>query len=281
MARKGSISEPRVGPVLWIIIAIVMIASLIPFYWLINTSLKVGPALSTAALWPADPSVQNYIDVLTDGRFLLAVRNSLIVGVVTTFLALLFGATAAYALARLPLPRKAMILTLVTAVTTFPVITIIAPMFNIWSQIGLYDTLLGLIIPKLTFALPLAIFTLSSFFREIPRELEEAASIDGSGPVGTFFRVILPLAMPGIATTAILVFISVWNEFLLAVALTSTPAAQTVPVAIAYFTGVNEFEIPLGAITAASVVITLPLLVVVMIFQKRIVAGLTAGAVKG
>ncbi len=281
MSRKGSITEPRVGPVLWIIIAVVMIASLIPFYWLINTSLKVGPALSTPDLWPASPSAQNYLDVLGDGRFLTAVKNSLIVGVVTTSLALLFGASAAYALARLPLPRKAMILTLVTAVTTFPVITIIAPMFNIWSQIGLYDTLLGLIIPKLTFALPLAIFTLSSFFREIPMELEEAASIDGSGPLGTFFRVILPLAMPGIATTAILVFISVWNEFLLAVALTSTPAAQTVPVAIAFFTGVNEFEVPIGAITAASVIITLPLLVVVMIFQRRIVAGLTAGAVKG
>ena len=281
MSRKGSITEPRVGPVLWIIIAVVMIASLIPFYWLINTSLKVGPALSTPDLWPASPSAQNYLDVLGDGRFLTAVKNSLIVGVVTTSLALLFGASAAYALARLPLPRKAMILTLVTAVTTFPVITIIAPMFNIRSQIGLYDTLLGLIIPKLTFALPLAIFTLSSFFREIPMELEEAASIDGSGPLGTFFRVILPLAMPGIATTAILVFISVWNEFLLAVALTSTPAAQTVPVAIAFFTGVNEFEVPIGAITAASVIITLPLLVVVMIFQRRIVAGLTAGAVKG
>lgn len=281
MTMTNSIGQTRIGPALWAVIGAVMIVSLIPFYWLVNTSLKVGSGLSSADLWPRNPSVQNYVDVLGNPMFLHAVGNSFVVGGATTALALLFGASAAYALARLPLPRKALTLGLVTAVTTFPVITIVAPIFNIWSSIGLYDTLVGLIIPKLTFALPLAIFTLTSFFREIPTELEEAASIDGSGPVGTFVRVILPLAMPGIATTAILVFISVWNEFLLAVALTSTPAARTVPVAIAFFSGPNEFEIPVGLISAASVICTLPLLIVVMIFQKRIVAGLTAGAVKG
>ncbi len=279
--RRRSSTAPRVGVGVWAIIVVVMVSSLIPFYWLINTSLKFGPGLSTADLWPRDPSFQNYVDVLNDGRFLTAVGNSVIVASVTTLLALLFGSSAAYALARLPLPRKAVMLTLVSAVTTFPVITIIAPIFEIWTQIGLYDTLIGLIIPKLTFSLPLAIFTLTSFFREIPSELEEAAAIDGCGPITTFVRVILPLATPGLAATAILVFISAWNEFLLAVALTSTPAAQTVPVAIAYFTGVNQFEIPLGTIAAASVIVTIPLLAVVLVFQRRIVAGLTSGAVKG
>ncbi|MFH8248999.1 carbohydrate ABC transporter permease [Microbacterium sp. B2969] len=281
MSKAGSIGQTRVGPGLWVLVILVMIISLIPFYWLMNTSLKVGSGLATADLWPRNPSIENYFVVLSNPMFLHAVANSFIVGIVTTALALLFGASAAYALARLPLPRKALTLALVTAVTTFPVITIVAPIFNVWSKIGLYDTLPGLIIPKLTFALPLAIFTLTSFFREIPMELEEAAAIDGSGPVGTFVRVILPLATPGIATTAILVFISVWNEFLLAVALTSTPAARTVPVAIAFFSGPNEFEIPVGLISAASVICTLPLLIVVLIFQRRIVAGLTAGAVKG
>jgi multiple sugar transport system permease protein len=258
-----------------------MIVSLIPFYWLVNTSLKVGAGLSTADLWPALPSLQNYVDVMQNANFLVALRNSVIVSAVTTFLALLFGSGAAYALARLPLRSKGAITTMILSVTTFPVIAIAAPMFDLWSTLGIYDTLLGIIIPKLTFTLPLAIFTLTSFFREIPSELEEAASIDGSSPLQTFRRIILPLAVPGIATTGILVFISSWNEFLLPATLTSTPDAQTVPVAIAFFSGASEFDQPTGTISAASVLVTIPLLIVVMIFQKRIVSGLTSGAVKG
>ncbi|MFT4234430.1 MAG: carbohydrate ABC transporter permease [Microbacterium sp.] len=281
--RRKPVSPTRakVGPVLWIVIAIVMIASLIPFYWLINTSLKVGAGLSSADLWPSHPSMQNYLDVFANADFLVAVRNSVIVSTTTTALALLFGSAAAYALARLPLKSKGAITTMILSVTTFPVIAIAAPMFDLWSTLGLYDTLIGLVIPKLTFTLPLAVFTLTSFFREIPRELEEAASIDGSSPASTFWRVILPLAVPGIATTGILVFISSWNEFLLPATLTSTPRAQTVPVAIAFFTGASEFDQPIGTISAASVLVTIPLLIVVMIFQKRIVSGLTSGAVKG
>lgn len=279
--RRQSVTEPRVGPLLWVLIVIIMVVSLIPFYWLINTSFKVGGGLSSAALWPEAPSIQNYVDVFNNASFAIALRNSLIVSVTTTFFALLFGATAAYALARLPLKRRGLILTLVLSVTTFPVIAIAAPMFNLWSQLGLYNTLAGLIIPKLTFTLPLAIFTLTSFFREIPTELEEAASIDGSSPARTFWQVILPLAVPGIVTTGILVFIASWNEFLLPATLTSTPEAQTIPVAIAFFTGASEFDIPTGTISAASVLVTIPLLVGVMIFQKRIVSGLTSGAVKG
>ncbi|MGW1682285.1 carbohydrate ABC transporter permease [Saccharopolyspora sp. NPDC002376] len=276
MSRRD---RPR--PLTLVFAVLVMLASLVPFYWLINTSLKTGVELSSGSLFPTAPSLQNYVDVLQDGKFLTALGNSVIVGVVTTSLALLLASFAAHALARLKLPRKGLILGAVLSVTTFPVIAIAAPMFKIWSDLGIYDTLLGLIIPKLTFALPMAIFVLTSFFREIPFELEESALIDGATPFQAFRKVILPLAVPGIATTAILVFISVWNEFLLAVALTSTPTTRTVPVAIAFFNGTNEFDQPIGTISAASVIVTLPLLLLVLVFQKRIVAGLTTGAIKG
>ncbi|MDA3650286.1 carbohydrate ABC transporter permease [Saccharopolyspora indica] len=278
-ARPRDRHRPR--PLTLVFAVLVMLASLVPFYWLINTSLKTGAELSSGSLFPTAPSLQNYLEVLQDGKFLAALGNSVIVGVVTTSLALLLASFAAYALARLALPRKGLILAAVLSVTTFPVIAIAAPMFKIWSDLGIYDTLPGLIIPKLTFALPMAIFVLTSFFREIPFELEESALIDGATPFQAFRKVILPLAVPGIATTAILVFISVWNEFLLAVTLTSTPTSRTVPVAIAFFAGTNEFDQPIGTISAASVIVTLPLLLLVLLFQKRIVAGLTAGAIKG
>lgn len=282
MSRRSiSPTETRVGPFLWLVIILVMIVSLIPFYWLTNTSLKVGAGLSSADLWPAAPSIRNYIDVFNNANFLIALRNSVIVSVTTTFFALLFGSCAAYALARLPLRSKAAIMTMFLSVTTFPVIAIAAPIFDIWSNVGLFNTLIGIVIPKLTFTLPLAVFTLTSFFREIPIDLEEAASIDGASPLQTFRKIILPLAVPGIVTTGILVFISSWNEFLLPATLTSTPSAQTVPVAIAMFTGASEFDQPVGTVSAASVLVTIPLLLLVMVFQKRIVSGLTAGAIKG
>lgn len=281
MSRFKSVKDPRIHPLVWVLIVAVMLGSLVPLYWLLNTSLKVGPGLSSADLWPADPSLENYIQVMRTPKFLLAVRNSIIVSGSITILALAFGSAAAYALARLPMKRKGFILMMVMSISTFPVIAIAAPIFNLWSMIGLYDTLLGLIIPKLTFALPLTIFTLSSFFREIPRELEEAAAIDGASSWRTFWQVILPLAVPGIATTGILVFIASWNEFLLPATLTSTPQAQTIPVAIAFFSGASEFEAPIGTISAASVLVTLPLLILVMVFQRQIVSGLTSGAVKG
>ncbi|MFT3875882.1 MAG: carbohydrate ABC transporter permease [Propioniciclava sp.] len=279
--RRTSPTAVYIHPLVWVLIALVMIGSLVPVYWLVNTSLKSGAGLSSADLWPASPTFQNYVEVINTPKFGFAVRNSIIVSVSVTSLALLFGASAAYALARLPLSRKGFLLTMVMSISTFPVIAIAAPIFNLWSLIGIYDTLLGLIIPKLTFALPLAIFTLTSFFREIPMELEEAASIDGASAWRTFWQVILPVAMPGIATTAILVFISSWNEFLLPATLSSTINAQTIPVAIAMFSGANEYDMPIGTISAASVIVTLPLLIVVMVFQKQIVSGLTSGAVKG
>jgi multiple sugar transport system permease protein len=196
-------------------------------------------------------------------------------------LAIIIGSFCAYALARLRFKGKAFILGMVLAITTFPGIAIAAPLFRLWSDIGLFDTLTGLIIPNLTFALPLAIFILVSFFKEIPKDLEEAALVDGATYFQAFRKVVLPLAAPGLVTAGLLTAFFVWNEFLLAVTLTSSPDAFTVPVSVANFTGSQKFEVPLGTISAASVVITIPLVLAVIIFQKRIVAGMTAGAVKG
>ena len=279
--RRRTRGRAQLHPVVWVIVIAVMGFSLIPFYWLVNTSLKKGVSLSQGELFPSQPTFENYAAVFQNAEFLLALRNSVIIAVVTTTVALVLASFAAYALARLKMRRKALILTLILSVTTFPAIAIAAPLFSIWREIGLYDTLLGLIIPKLTFALPLAIYTLTSFFKEIPRELEESAYMDGATPFTAFRKVILPLAVPGLATTAILVFISVWNEFLLAVTLTTSPEARPVPVAIAFFSGTSEFDQPLGTISAASVIITVPLVVLVLLCQKRIVSGMTAGAVKG
>ena len=199
----------------------------------------------------------------------------------TTVLALIVGSFCAYALARLRFPFKFILLAVVLSITTFPGIAIATPIFKLWTDLGLFNTLIGLVIPYLTFALPLAIYILVSFFKEIPMDLEEAALVDGATRFQAFRKIVIPLAAPGLATAGILTFIAAWNEFLFAVTLTSTPKARTVPVAIAFFTGSTEFEEPLGTISAASVIISIPLIVLVLLFQKRIVAGLTAGAVKG
>ncbi len=199
----------------------------------------------------------------------------------TTVLALTVGSFCAYALARLKLRGKFVILAIVLTISTFPQIAIAAPLFKLWSDIGLFNTWLGLIIPYLTFALPLSVYILVSFFKEIPKDLEEAALVDGATHFQAFRKVVVPLAAPGLATAGILTFIGAWNEFLLAVTLTSSSKARTVPAAIAFFTGATEHEVAYGSISAASVVISVPLILLVLLFQKRIVAGLTAGAVKG
>ena len=179
------------------------------------------------------------------------------------------------------MPRKFLILAIVLSISTFPQIAIAAPIFKLWRDVGLYNTIPGLVIPYLTFALPLTIYILTSFFKEIPKDLEEAALVDGATNFEAFRKVVVPLAAPGLATAGILTFIAAWNEFLLAITLTSSTNARTVPAAIAFFTGATQFEQPLGTISAASVVISIPLILLVLFFQKRIVAGLTAGAVKG
>jgi multiple sugar transport system permease protein len=193
----------------------------------------------------------------------------------------LLASAAAYAIARLDFRGKRVILAASLAVAMFPQISIVGPLYNLWRQIGLYDTWPGLIIPYMTFALPLSIYTLSAFFREIPWELEQAAEVDGATPFQAFRKVIVPLATPGIFTTAIIVFIICWNDFLFAISLTSTTNAETVPAAIASFPGASQFTQPIGSIAAAAVVVTVPIILLVLLFQRRIVAGLTAGAVKG
>jgi multiple sugar transport system permease protein len=266
---------------IWPAVIAIMIFCLFPFYWLINTSLKTGADLSGSDLLPPSPTLDNYESIFNDANFTKALRNSAIVSLTTTLLALVIGSFCAYALARLRFRGKFLILALILTITTFPGIAIAAPIFKLWTDIDLYDTIPGLIIPYLTFALPLAIYILVSFFREIPKDLEEAALVDGATNFQAFRKVVVPLAAPGLATAGILTFIFAWNEFLLAITLTSSSNARTVPAAIAFFTGSTQFEQPLGTISAASVTISLPLIVLVMIFQKRIVAGLTAGAVKG
>jgi multiple sugar transport system permease protein len=266
---------------LWICVIAIVVFCLLPFYWLVNISLKTGPDLSSADLFPPHPSLQNYKSIFQNSNFTRALGNSAIVALTTTLIGVIVGSFAAYALARLRMRGKFVILGIVLSITTFPQIAIAAPLFRLWADIGLYNTLLGLIIPYLTFALPLSIYILVTFFREIPKDLEEAALVDGATNFEAFRKVVVPLAAPGLATTAILTFIAAWNEFLLATTLTSSVAARTAPVAISQFTGSSEFEVPLGTQSAASVAISIPLIILVLLFQKRIVAGLTAGAVKG
>jgi trehalose/maltose transport system permease protein len=279
--KHAPVKAPGTPWWLWILVALIVLFCLIPFYWLINISLKTGPDLSKASLVPPHPTLANYKSIFQNSSFTRALANSAIVALTTTLIGVVVGSFAAYALARLKMRGKFLLLAIVLSITTFPQIAIAAPLFRLWTKIGLYNTLPGLIIPYLTFALPLSIYILVSFFREIPKDLEEAALVDGATNFEAFRKVVVPLAAPGLATTAILTFISAWNEFLLATTLTSSVTARTVPVAISQFTGSSEFEIPLGTQSAASVVTSIPLIVLVLLFQKRIVAGLTAGAVKG
>jgi multiple sugar transport system permease protein len=282
-ARTKTQKPPRQGtpPWMWVAVFAIVVFCLFPFYWLVNTSLKTGSDLSSSALLPPNPTLKNFDSIFSDSNFTAALRNSAIVSLFTTVFALMVGAFCAYALARLKLRGKFIILAIILSITTFPQITIAAPIFKLWRDIGLFNTIPGLIIPYLTFALPLATYILVSFFREIPKDLEEAALVDGATNFEAFRKVVVPLAAPGLATAGILTFIATWNEFLLAITLTSNSDARTVPAAIAFFTGSTQFEQPLGTISAASVVISVPLIIAVLLFQKRIVAGLTAGAVKG
>jgi len=266
---------------LWAAVTLIVVFCLFPFYWLINTSLKTGADLSSGSLLPPNPTLDNFDSIFKNSDFTMALRNSAIVAGSVTVLSLIFGSFAGYALSRLRFPRKFLILALFLSISTFPPIAIAAPVFKLWTDIGLYNTYLGLILPSLTFGLPLTIYILTSFFRDIPRDMEDAALCDGCTRFQAFRKVVLPLAAPGVVTAGLLVFIFAWNEFLFAITLTSTPERRPVPAAIAFFTGSQQFEIPLGTISAASVVVTVPLIILVLFFQRRIVAGLTAGAVKG
>jgi multiple sugar transport system permease protein len=266
----------------WIVgIAVVVLFALIPVAWIVSLSLKDPATLADGSFFPTKVTWQNYENLFELNTFLYALRNSLGIAAIATLISIVLAAMTAYALARLNFAGKAMILSGALAIAMFPPISITGSLFALWRQVGLFDTWLGLIIPYMTFALPLAIYTLSAFFREIPWELEQAAAVDGASPFQAFTKVIVPLAAPGVFTAAILVFIFCWNDFLFATTLTSTDASRTVPATLAFFTGGSQFQDPTGSIAAAAVIVTIPIVIMVLIFQRRIVAGLTAGAVKG
>lgn len=261
--------------------ALVLLYAFIPVIWIISLSLKDSGTLNDGNFLPRSPSFASYSSIFADDDFLRALLNSIGICLIATVIALLLGTMAAYAIARLDFPGKAAIIAMSLMIAMFPQIALVTPLFKIMTSLGLFDTWAALIIPYVTFALPLSIYTLTAFFREIPWELEKAAKMDGATPYQAFRKVITPLVMPGVFITAILVFIACWNDFLFAISFTSTSASRTVPAAMSYFTGATTFERPTAAIAAAAVVITIPIVIFVLIFQRRIVAGLTNGAVKG
>jgi multiple sugar transport system permease protein len=266
----------------WIVAAIVVaVYALLPFVWILSLSLKRPADIADARFIPRAFTWDNYSNIFDEKIFTSALRNSIGIALLSTLIAVLLATTAAYAIARLDFPGKRFVLGAALAIAIFPQISIISPLFEIWRRIGLFDTWPGLIIPYLTFTLPLSIWLLSAYFRQIPWELEQAAEVDGATPFQAFRRVIVPLAAPGMVTAAILAFIFAWNDFLFAISLTSTDRARTVPAAIAFFQGASQFQQPTGQIAAAAVVVTVPVVIAVLIFQKRIVSGLTSGAVKG
>jgi multiple sugar transport system permease protein len=269
----------------WAIVdLLVVVYALFPVLWILSLSLKPTSTVKDGKLIPSSITFDNYKAIFAGGGgniFNSALVNSIGIGLITTVIAVTIGGMAAYAVARLDFPGKKLLIGAALLIAMFPQISLVTPLFNIERSLGLFDTWPGLIIPYITFALPLAIYTLSAFFREIPWDLEKAAKMDGATPAQAFRKVIAPLAAPGIVTAAILVFIFAWNDLLLALSLTATKAAITAPVAIANFTGSSQFEEPTGSIAAGAIVITIPIVIFVLIFQRRIVAGLTSGAVKG
>ncbi len=262
----------------------IIVYCLFPVAWIVSLSLKAPSDLDNGAFLPTRVTWENYQLILTGQAselFLPALRNSVGICLIATGIAVVLAALCAYAVARLDFPGKAFVLGLSLGVSMFPVISIVTPLFNIWRSIGLFDTWAGLVIPYLSITLPLSIWTLTAFFREIPWEMEQAAQVDGATTAQAFRKVIVPLAGPGVATTAIIAFFLAWNDFVYGISLTSTEAARPVPAALAFFTGASQFEEPTGAISAAAVIVTIPVVVLVLLFQRQIVAGLTQGAVKG
>jgi multiple sugar transport system permease protein len=269
----------------WLVAGLaIVVYALFPVAWIVSLSLKGSADLANGQFLPTKLSWSNYQLILTGGAsdlFLPALRNSFGICLIATAISCVLAMFAAYAIARLDFPGKKVILSTALAVAIFPVISIVTPLFNLWRQIGLYDTWPGLIIPYLSLTLPISIWTLSAFFREIPWEMEQAAQVDGATTWQAFRKVIVPLAAPGVFTTAIIAFFIAWNDFVYGIVLTSTNAARPVPAALGLFSGESQFEQPNGPIAAAAVIVTVPVVVLVLLFQRRIVSGLTNGAVKG
>ncbi|MFD2112212.1 carbohydrate ABC transporter permease [Thiorhodococcus fuscus] len=275
---QGSLSER----LFWRFTVLVLVLyALLPVAWLTSLSLKPSGDLTDRRFFPRSISLEHYAAVLRDPQFPAALGNSLGIGLIATGISVALATLAAYAIVRLRFPGRQAVLVGALAVAMFPPIAVIGPLFDLWRLLGLFDTWIGLVLPYISLTLPLAIWTIAAFFREIPWELEQAARVDGATRMQAFRLVILPLVAPGVFASAILVFIFAWNDFLFAAALTSTTDSRTVPVAIAFFTGSSRFDQPTGSIAAASVLVTIPVVALVLAFQRRIVAGLTAGAVKG
>jgi trehalose/maltose transport system permease protein len=276
-------NETRTKIGTWVGFLLILVWCLLPVVWILSLSFK-GPTETAAGspqFLPKEWTFQNYRDIFDDPDFRDALINSFGIAAVSTFLSVVLATLAAYAIARLEFKGKRLVLSIALAIAMFPVVALVGPLFDLWRTLGLFNTWPGLIIPYMSFTLPLAIWTLSAFFREIPWEMEQAAQVDGATSWQAFRKVIVPLAAPGVFTAAILTFFFAWNEFVLALSLTSTTRARTVPAQLSYFVGPDPFNPPYGQLATASVVVTVPIIIIVLLFQRKIVAGLTSGAVKG
>ncbi len=263
------------------LVAFIILVAVFPFYYAILTSFKTGTALFEITYLPRNVSFGNYADVLANDSFLRNLGNSLLVATCVVALSLLLAVTAAYALARVRFKGRSLLLLTILSVSMFPQIAVLAGLFELIRWAGVFNTPLALIFSYMIFTLPFTVWVLTTFMRDLPVEIEEAAIVDGASPVVIIFQVFLPLMWPAMVTTGLLAFIAAWNEFLFALTFTSSNEQRTVPVAIALLSGSSQFEIPWGTIMAASVIVTVPLVVLVLIFQRRIISGLMAGGVKG
>lgn len=273
-----------VGRILfWLLIIFIFVYLIFPFYWTINSSLKTESELqkTPATFVPEDPTMQNYFAVLRNNRFLRGLLNSTIVATSTTLLALVIGAFGAFALGKLRFRGKTISIYLILAMTMFPSIAVLSGLYVVINTIKLHP-IPSMILSYMIFTLPFTVWVLTSFFKDLPMEIMRSAQVDGATPFQTFYLILLPLTLPALVTTGLLAFIAAWNEYLFALTFTTIdPASRTVPVVIALFTGEIAHQEPFGEIMAAAVVVTIPLVILVFIFQQKIVAGLTAGAVKG
>jgi trehalose/maltose transport system permease protein len=269
------------GVAFYALVAVIVIIAVFPFYYAILTSLKSGTALFEVAYWPKAPSLANYVSVITTGTFLRNIGNSLLIATVVVALSLLLGVTAAYPLSRIRFRGRRLLLLTILSVSMFPQIAVLAGLFELIRTVGIYNTPLALIVAYMIFMLPFTVWVLTTFMSDLPVEIEDAAIVDGATPWIIVSKIFLPLMWPALVATGLLAFIAAWNEFLFALTFTSSSTQRTVPVAIALLGGAGQFEIPWGNIMAASVIVTLPLVVLVLVFQRKIVAGLTAGGVKG
>ncbi|MBS43365.1 MAG: sugar ABC transporter permease [Nocardioides sp.] len=269
-------------------VTLILAWCLLPVVWIVSLSMKDAAAVTNGSpgFWPGDAfaGFDNYVTVLTEdsySQFRRAIVNSIGISLIATTLSVILATLAAYAIARLEFKGKKLVLTTALAIAMFPVVSLVSPLFDMWRAIGLYDTWAGLIIPYMSFTLPLAIWTLSAFFREIPWEMEQAAQVDGATSWQAFRRVIVPLAAPGVFTAAILTFFFAWNDFVFGITLTSTETARPIPASLSFFVGADPFNRPASLLSAAAVIATIPIVLIVLLFQRKIVSGLTSGAVKG